>query len=71
MTGQHLWQVQEVDDEGGPSLHRAEFQLDFTFYVNRQYFNGGKCDRNANLNLILMLLAFPQHLVMQRTGDQM
>lgn len=27
MTGQHLWQVQEVDDDeggGGPPLHRAE-----------------------------------------------
>lgn len=31
--------------------------IGFHFYVNCQYFNGGKCDRNANL--ILMLLAFP------------
>lgn len=33
-----------------------EQQLDFTFYGNRQYFNGRKCDRNVNL---ILMLAFP------------
>lgn len=33
-----------------------EQQLDFTFYGNRQYFNGRKCDKNVNL---ILMLAFP------------